>query len=100
MFEHGVEEATTDTLAVMRWGDADLVDPELRGLVGVHVVHGGDHPNDDTVGDGNVHVMTRVIEKLMLERRIDGAVEHAIGDAIEEAGVVRLEEAQFDGHAM
>jgi hypothetical protein len=36
--------------------------------------------------------MSRIVEELALERRIDGAVEYAIGDAIEDARVVRLEE--------
>jgi hypothetical protein len=46
MCEKQLEQTSADALTLVRGCDGDLVDPQLRRLVGVHVVDGGCHADD------------------------------------------------------
>src|ERR1051325_7505005 len=82
----------------MRRSDADLVDPQLARLVGMHVMHRRRHPDDDAVVQRNNQMMARVSEEFLGEPLVDRTVEDIRCDAIEDAGVSAAEEADVDTH--
>ena len=71
-------ELLADPLPLMFRGDADLVDPQLRRLVRMHVVDGGCHAHDLTIQHGHGQMMAGVCEELGQPAGMDVVIEHAL----------------------
>jgi hypothetical protein len=97
--EHSVEHDTPDTAALMRWRDANLVEPKLGRLVGIDIVKRRDEADDLTGVDGNHKVMTRIVEERCDKLRVGCAIEDAGCDGVKNRGIARSKDATFNFHA-
>ena len=55
----------------------NFINPKLRGLVWMDVMNGRRHPDDDSILEGDGHVMPRIAKKLQGGFQIDGIIEDA-----------------------
>src|SRR5687767_8729502 len=78
--------------------DADLVDPQLRRLVGMDVAHAGGEADDDTVVDHHREVMAFVVDELPRKCRLDRVVEDAVCNAVENSAVAGAKHSVFERH--
>lgn len=101
MREHSLNEGETNPATLVRWGDAELVDPELCGLVGMDVVNCRHHPDDDSVVYGDDEMVPSVGDELCRPAWIDGTVEHIRRNVLEHRGVAGVNEKKLwiRGHA-
>ena len=95
MRQHPREEREPDPATVMRRGDSELVDPELRRFVRVHVMDGGHHPDDDVILHGNDEMMPGISHELPHPAFVHGTVEHIECHVLENRGVGGCNEEDF-----
>lgn len=89
MSQHIPQKASPEAASLVCRSDTDLIDPKLRGLIGVDVVHGRDHPDHHRVDQSNDDMMPAVGEELRHEHRPHRSVEYTVRDAIENRRVGR-----------
>jgi hypothetical protein len=64
-------------------------------LVGVDVVDGGSHPDDDAILDRDDHMVAWIRQELARKGGIDLVIEHVVGDVVEDLDIVPTEKPDF-----
>ena len=77
--------------------NSNLVNPQLRRLVGMDVVHPGCEANDQPILDGDCDVMTSIFKEFFGQFRIDWIVEHPRGNSPEDSIIAAPQDLDFDG---
>ena len=100
MLQECLNNGLADPMTMMAWSDGDFVDPEVRGLVRMDVVHTRRESDDLPLIDGNRQMMPFVLKELCHERRIERVVEDAWRDVPEKGVVAGLEHSDLRHHVL
>lgn len=96
--QEGSEQPSPEPLPLVRGRHANLVDPELRGLVGMNVVHRRGEAHHRLLVQSHRKMMSRILEELDAPPGHDPSVEHPRRNPVEQRPFLRPEYADLDRH--
>lgn len=99
-FEQAGHHCLAESLPVVGWRDAHLVDEQLRGLVGMDIVHSTGKSDDHAVFDRDDDMVAGVAQELVGQPRFHGVVEHPGRDMVEDRSVILVQNPDLNGHGI
>ena len=95
-----MQQAPAEPAPVVRRCDADLVHPQLRRFIGMHIMERRGHADHHASVERDGQVVARVGEKFGRPAWVDGVVEYLRRDVVEHRGVAGAEQADGVAHEL